>query len=326
MKKKILKFTAIILVFAVSMTMSACATSDTIPISKEDNKEEYDQVTTYAAELLMKYSYNIVDNLTYVAIKNSEKAADSETESQATTNAFAGMAIDTGDSSQKSATTEDTAQTEPEISETEIKTDTTDAGTDITNEVSGSEDSGSEIANESSSLQTDTSGESSGGSETDTSETEDDSQDTAKTQETVVAEDDLSDLNSELGGLKLTFNGYSVMNAYPSMNNQGAVTAKDGEKVLVLNFVLSNPTSSAISLNVLNQNTTFKVSVNGSNVGYTKVTMLENDLSSYVGTVAAGSEEQLVLLVIIPSSQASSISDITVTISVNGNSYNVKLE
>jgi len=323
MKKKILKFTAIILVFAVSMTMSACATSDTIPISKEDNKEEYDQVTTYAAELLMKYSYNIVDNLTYVAIKNSEKVADSEDESQTATNAFVGMAIDAGDTGEEAATTENTAQAEPDIQETEPEIADTD--TDETNITQENSDGGSDIANESSSTIEEAATESTQEAESDTSETEED-QDTSQATEEVVAEDDLSDLNSELGGLKLTFNGYSVMNAYPSMNNQGAVTAKDGEKVLVLNFILSNPTSSAISLNVLNQNTTFKVSVNGSNVGYTKVTMLENDLSSYVGTVAAGAEEQLVLLVTIPSAQASSISNITVTISVNGNTYNVKLE
>ena len=61
MKKKLSKIIATILMLTVSMIMSACATDDAIPISKEENREEYDQVTTYAAELLMKYSYNIVD-------------------------------------------------------------------------------------------------------------------------------------------------------------------------------------------------------------------------------------------------------------------------
>ena len=321
MKKKLTKLIAIAVMFTSAMTMSACATDDTIPISKEDNKEEYDLITTFAAELLMKYSYNVVDDLTYVAIKNSEKAEGSE-EITTVSNAFAGMAIDTGDTEQSTeVATTDTDNLE------QIDTNSQESGDDNSSDPNSSteisEGSGDDITAGSND------GEGSETGTTDGSETteQDDNQDQNETtQETIVANDDLTDLDSELGGLKLAFNGYSVMNSYPSMNVQGAVTAKDGEKVLVLNFVLSNPTSSEISLNILNRNATFKVSVNGSNVGYTKVTMLTNDLSSYVGSVPAGSEEQLVLLVVIPSSQASSISDIAVTISINGNSYTVKLE
>ena len=54
--------------------------------------------------------------------------------------------------------------------------------------------------------------------------------------------------------------------------------------------------------------------------------MLTNDLSSYVGSISAGAEEQLVLLVVVPSSQASNINDIEVTFSINGKTYTVRLE
>jgi hypothetical protein len=301
--------------------MSACATDDTIPISKEENKEEYDQVTTYAAELLMKYSYNVVDDLTYVAIKNSDKGPYyDEKKTVDTTNAFADMAIEAGEGQ----TTEVVDPDSDNIDQTGSDIDVTESGDD--NIVADIEDDNTDT-DSSTDVSIDESGGQGNDEGSDKGTDQDDSRsDLQNTVETVAADDDLSDLDSELGGLKLSFNGYSVMNAYHSSSAQGGVVAGDGEKILVLNFGLSNPTSSAISLNILNRNATFKVSVNGQNVGYTKVTMLINDLSSYVGTVSSGSEEQLVLLVVIPSSQASSISNITVTAAINGKTYTIKLE
>ncbi|WP_022756191.1 hypothetical protein [Butyrivibrio fibrisolvens] len=327
MKRLLSKISLIIIIPSVSLFMSACATDDTIPISKEENKEEYDQVTTYAAELLMKYSYNVVDDLTYVAIKNSDKGPYyDEKKTSDTTNAFADMAIEAGEGQ----TTEvvDAGNTEADdpdnIDQTGSDIDVTESGDD--NIVAGIEDDNTDT-DSSTDVSIDESGGQGNDEGSDKGTDQDDSRsDLQNTVETVAADDDLSDLDSELGGLKLSFNGYSVMNAYPSSSAQGGVVAGDGEKILVLNFGLSNPTSSAISLNILNRNATFKVSVNGQNVGYTKVTMLINDLSSYVGTVSSGSEEQLVLLVVIPSSQASSISDITVTAAINGKTYTIKLE
>ncbi|SHI23983.1 hypothetical protein SAMN02745229_02294 [Butyrivibrio fibrisolvens DSM 3071] len=334
MKKKLSKIIATILMLTVSMIMSACATDDAIPISKEENREEYDQVTTYAAELLMKYSYNIVDDLTYVAIKNSEKGDKfDEKNSSSSSNAFAGMAIeedtdqniDVANSGSDDQTLTDGQNTDNGNIDDQSGNGDTSAVTDDTSGNGNSSDESLTGASDDTSGTdgTDVEGQDNGGTE---GQNENGQTQQASSQDTVVADDELSDLDSELGGLKLSFNGYSVMNAYPSMNAQGGVTAKDGEKVLVLNFVLSNPTSSSISLNILNRNATFKVAVNGNNVGYTKVTMLMNDLSSYVGTVSAGSEEQLVLLVIVPSAQASSISNIAVTFDINGKSYTVRLE
>ncbi len=342
MKKKLSKIIATILMLTVSMIMSACATDDAIPISKEENREEYDQVTTYAAELLMKYSYNIVDDLTYVAIKNSEKGEKfEEKKSSSSSNAFAGMAIDedtdqnidVANSGSDDQTFTDGQNTDNGNIDDQSGNGDTSAVTDDTSGNGNSSDksltgasddtSGTDGSDVTETDGTDVEGQDNGGTE---GQNENGQTQQASSQDAVVADDELSDLDSELGGLKLSFNGYSVMNAYPSMNAQGGVTAKDGEKVLVLNFVLSNPTSSSISLNILNRNATFKVAVNGNNVGYTKVTMLMNDLSSYVGTVSAGSEEQLVLLVIVPSAQASSISNIAVTFDINGKSYTVRLE
>lgn len=346
MKKKLSKFTSIILTLTVAMIMSACATDDTIPISKEENREEYDQITTYAAELLMKYSYNIVDDLTYVVIKNSEKGEKFNDDKKTYVNAFEGMAIDEN----TEGTTDQGIDVADSGNDGHDQTGTGGQDTDngsgddqsVNTDPSAGDDSsgnGSTSAEPDTGASTDSSGtdgtngdgtdgtDTTGNDGTDSTGQDDNGQDQqSPSQDTVVADDNLSDLDSELGGLKLAFNGYSVMNAYPSMSAQGGVTAKDGEKVLVLNFVLSNPTSSAISLNILNRNATFKVAVNGNNVGYTKVTMLTNDLSSYVGTVSAGSEEQLVLLVLVPSSQASSINNIAVTFDINGKTYTVKLE
>lgn len=329
MKRLLLRLSSIIIMSSVALFMSACATDDAIPISKEEDKQQYDQVTTYAAELLMKYSYNVVDDLTYVAIKNSDKGPYyDEKKTQDTTNAFAEMAIEAG----KGQTTDVADAGNTEVIESD--TDNTDQlGNDIDTSVSGDDNTSAGIEDDNTNTDgsTDVSGDQgtddgSDGAAASGTDQGDNRPDTQSTVETVNADDDLSDLDSELGGLKLSFNGYSVMNAYPSSSAQGGVVAGDGEKILVLNFGLSNPTSSAISLNILNRNATFKVSVNGQNVGYTKVTMLINDLSSYVGTVSAGSEEQLVLLVVIPSSQASSISDITVTAAINGKTYTIKLE
>lgn len=334
MKRRISKLLVIVMIVTSAVFMSACATDDTIPISKDDDKEEYDKVTTYAAELLMKYSYNIVDDLTYVAIKNSEKGEnykETETVTVAQTNAFEGMAIDSADEEQEESSegleSEDVETTTNDTDDEDNESAVLDGSEeDMENTEENDSKSSDNVTKNDADNDNDASFDSSTADADNSTKNDDSASQTQTENETIVANDNLSDLDPELGGLKLAFNGYSVMNAYPSMNAQGAVTAGSNEKVLVLNFVLSNPTSSGITLNILNRNATFKVSVNGSNVGYTKVTMLTNDLSSYVGTVSAGAEEQLVLLVVIPSSQASSISDVAVTVNINSNTYTIKLE
>jgi|GEM_PF-1234815 len=339
-KMSLKKISALLTATLIACSLNGCATDSTISIDKDKDEETYNQVTAYASQLLMKYSYNLVDNLTYVELKNSDKVASALSDSEAE-NAFSSIAIssatNTDSSSSNSSEESNAGDSSDSSTDGQIDSSNTDNSTenDTTANESNSSSSGKssdESANTgTSSDEADTSNAgSSNDSASSESSNDSDSKKESTSGDTNNTDTSLMDiqtaLSSELNGLKLAYNGYSIRAAYPNMYAQGAVTASDGKKILLLDFALANTTSSDITLNILNKNATFKTYINGSSIGYSKVTMLMDDLSSYAGSVSAGSDEEVVLLFEVDEDIASSIESISLEISINGNSYSVALE
>ncbi|WP_026507244.1 hypothetical protein [Butyrivibrio sp. MC2013] len=323
----------LLLLLTSSLVLSACSLGDSIPISKEENEDEYKQVTAYASEMLMKYSYNLVDDLTYVEIKNSEKAvAASPSTSQG--NAFAGISISKGEDEPVDEPVIE-PEAEPLLPDTPVIDDNSNAGEDSGDETSAPETEPSEddngydnpvIAETPADNSTDASGE----GENETPIEGNDNEDIDTHEVTNEPQDTLMDiqqaLQNELGGLKLVYNGNSKLSAYPSMFAQGAVVAGDNEKILVLNFTLANQTGQDIDLDILSHGMRFRVFVNGKQMKYAEVTMLSDDLRGFKGVVAAGSEQNVVLLEKLPQQDVSNINSISLEIAGKGFSHTVALE
>ena len=114
----------------------------------------------------------------------------------------------------------------------------------------------------------------------------------------VLSSDDSQEI---LDDIFLSYQGYSVSSSYPESSKSYVINADKGKKLLVLRFDLYNGTDSAKSVNLLNKNILIQVILNGDNLGYTAVTFLPNDLSSYVGTIDSRAHESLVVLTEIDS-------------------------
>lgn len=109
----------------------------------------------------------------------------------------------------------------------------------------------------------------------------------------------LAPINDAMGvnSLNVQFNGYEIKDSYP--DGSGAFFALDagaGNKLLVVKLTLTNNTDNSVDINMLEQNVSFKVSLDGSGYKFVLSTMLLDDLSTYVGTLETGSSTQLVLI------------------------------
>lgn len=100
-----------------------------------------------------------------------------------------------------------------------------------------------------------------------------------------------------MSNLSIELSGYDIKDSYPDEGGTYfALDATDGNKLLVAKVTLINNTDSNIDINMLEQNVTFKISLNGSEYKFALSTMLLDDLSTYVGTIGSGSSVELVLI------------------------------
>lgn len=99
--------------------------------------------------------------------------------------------------------------------------------------------------------------------------------------------------------------GYELTQSYPS-GTEGEIffsmDATDGTDLLVMKFTVSNTSSSDQTLNMLDHEARFRVSVNGAAGENALSTMLLNDLQSYDDVVPAGSSVELVSVIEVPQS------------------------
>ncbi|MCR5101578.1 MAG: hypothetical protein K6B41_09505 [Butyrivibrio sp.] len=355
------KYCSAITILSICMlVLSGCATEQYPDLTDE----QYQQTVEYAAGLLMKYSNNGTNMLTYVSKKDikkyveaneiefsdEEESSDTEeaslvgdtsiddgliTEDTGLDVASQGSSDDDSSStlisdskdvantveSESSETTTDNAVDESSASSME-DLDISAAITSATDE--DSDDTNNESSNESSE---ETSEEMSNDSEAASSDLESVDSDNTSSEEDSTATV-LNDTNKQsLGnGLSLTYTGYYVSNSYPQDDDVFVISAGSGKKLLVLSFRVTNESSSSVNLDMVKVNPHFQVILNGENIGYTSITMLENDLSSYSGTIAAGEKKTLVLVKEISDSDAKGIDSLGMISSIGDSTQTVLLE
>ena len=109
---------------------------------------------------------------------------------------------------------------------------------------------------------------------------------------------------------------YRLLDSYPEESTDYffSMDATSGNKLMVIFFNVTN-NGSASQLNVYAEGVTFKVNVNGQ--GYKSVykTMLQDDLSEYLGDFAAGESRRLVLIYEVPT--GTTISSLSLMVSSN---------
>jgi hypothetical protein len=104
-------------------------------------------------------------------------------------------------------------------------------------------------------------------------------------------------------GVTVVFNGVRTTDFYPD-NLEGevyfGVDAPIGEQLLLLELIISNQSDQEQSIDILSLEPEFRVKVNDSAQTRVMTTLLEDDMSTYIGTIPAGGLAETVLLAAIP--------------------------
>lgn len=225
----------------------------------EMTEEEYNNTVEFAVGLLMKYSNNSQEKLTYVDAKAVAKQREREAEELE----------------------KEKLEKEKLENAASLTTQSTDTSTQAVTDVSGN-----------------------------------------ATSETIP----LFETMEIADGVFLAYDGYSVLSTYPESSKGYVINADKGKVLLVLNFDLYNSSDSEKEVSMLDQHATFQIKLNGKNIGYSSVTVLPNDMSSYEGSLDADAHESLVLLSEIDEETSADITSVGLIMSFNGEEQEVRLD
>ena len=254
-------------------------------------EEQYKQTVEYAAGLLMKYSNNGQERLVVVDVKEVLK----ERQKEAARAAELELAKERAAQAKAEAETPEPVEEEPVIEETPEPEDqnlTTDPDS-VTAEVEETE----------------------AGEEEET---------TASDPNAITLS---SDQSQEITpDIFLSYQGYSVSSTYPESSKSYVVNADKGKKLLVLRFDLYNGSDSEKAVNMIPLQLSFKIILNGKDIGYSSVTFLPNDLTSYKGTIESRAHESVVVLTQISEKDSTKIESLGMNVSIKGETQTVNLK
>ena len=299
------KYLGLLTAICFSLCLAGCG--EAFPELTED---EYDQTVEFAVGLLMKYSNNGQAKLTYVDAKEVTKQREKEA-------ALAEKEKDKETTKPAPQPVQETVK-EPEPIQTEVEDPSISSTEDISSDDQGSTqivDSSTEATSEDVAKEPEEATEVVAETETET-ETDDPDAIVISTEETQEIIDDIF----------LAYEGYSVSSTYPESSKSYVINADKGKKLLVLRFDLYNGSNGAKKVNILEKNIKFQVILNGKNLGYTTVTFLPNELSSFFGTIDSRAHESLVVLTEIDQDMAKKIQSIGRIVSINGVEQKVSLK
>jgi len=135
-----------------------------------------------------------------------------------------------------------------------------------------------------------------------------------------------------LSGLDLQYTGSAVTNSYPEENEADekgaffAMRSTPGNKLLVLKFHMQNISNEDCMVDLLSKKVRFSVSSDEIEKTNMQVTMLENDLSTYQGTLAQGAGTDVVLVAEIPEAKALDIGILNLGVKCAGETASLKLQ
>lgn len=295
------KYLGILTAICIALSLAGCG--EAFP---EMTEEEYNQTVEFAVGLLMKYSNNGQAKLTYVDAKEVAKQRAKEE----------ALAEKEKEKEEKQTTTPTPTPT-PEPEPVKQEEPTTDISIE---EVIPVEDAGNMNSSDNA-------------SEVKTSDNapEEQNDNASESPASVVDDPDAVVLSTEetqeiIDDIFLSYEGYSISSTYPESSKSYVINAEKGKKLLVLRFDLYNGSDSSKKVNILEKNIKFQIILNGKNLGYTPVTFLPNDLSSYVGTIDSRAHESLVVLTEIDKDASTSIQTLGMIVSINGAEQKVSLK
>lgn len=119
-----------------------------------------------------------------------------------------------------------------------------------------------------------------------------------------------------LDGISFTYEGAAVpqslrLSSYYTLPDPAA-----GKQYVIVGYRLTNTTDGPVEVSIARMRPTFTATIDGESADAGIV--LEDDLSTYEGTIAAGGNEDLILLFEVSDAAASDLSDLNLAVNVNG--------
>ena len=252
-------------------------------------EEQYKQTVEYAAGLLMKYSNNGQERLVVVDVKEVLKERQKE----------AARAAELELAKEKAAQNKQQEQTPAQVQQPEPEPEP--EGQDLTTDPEALAE----------------------GTENTEGETGEEVVEVTDPNAKVLSADESQEIMPDIF---LSYQGYSVSSTYPESSKSYVVNADKSKKLLVLRFDLYNGSDADKSVNLIPLGLSFKIILNGVDIGYSSVTFLPNDLSSYSGTIDSRAHESVVVLTQISEKDATGIENLGMIVTIKGETQTVALK
>ncbi len=132
-------------------------------------------------------------------------------------------------------------------------------------------------------------------------------------------------LSSALGisGVDFTYLGNEVRDNYTSTVYDMSPTS--GYKFLVMKFRVTNNSGANTEVNILSKNPKFKATLNGTVSANNDMSLMDNDLATYKGTLNAGESKELVLLFQFKNEDLANIQSTSLQCTVAGSTSDITL-
>lgn len=143
---------------------------------------------------------------------------------------------------------------------------------------------------------------------------------------TILNSDATLDSVLQLAPFSFTYIGYEVEDSYPVSGTESyfAMSATEGNELLILKFLASNQSAAEETLNVLEAGVRFKIRVNEESKN-ALTTMLLNDFANYQGTVEPGENVELVIICEILAQQTENIETLELVVKNAGETHTISL-
>lgn len=128
-----------------------------------------------------------------------------------------------------------------------------------------------------------------------------------------------------ISGLTAEYHGYQVKENYME-GDYFALYAEAGKMYLIVNVGLTNTTEQPLECNLLGKNLQCSLWVNGTEVADAAATILLTDFISYINTLEAGASEETIMIFELAKEEAEAIEQIGLRLTVDGTSYQIKLD
>ncbi len=127
-------------------------------------------------------------------------------------------------------------------------------------------------------------------------------------------------------GVSVLYTGYDTCESYEEEGSLYlALEASADKELLVLRFALQNTSETDQEINLAGRRDSYRATINESYTRTALTTMLNKDLSTYMGTVPAGGTEEVVLLFEIDPEQAGSVETISLNLKNDSKTYTIQL-